>query len=121
VVSATTGPLYPLEGTGTNCIGGRVGLRAGLDVCGKSPSQPEFDPRTVQSVAIRYTDSLTPFILFPACPITPSKENNNNVVTAVFVTYSKFIDKDSTLKDTQLVGTVIHKSLKVPERHISVL
>ena len=43
------------------------------------------------------------------------------MVTAVFVTYIKYIDKDNIVQDTQLVGTVIHKSLSVRERHISVL
>ena len=33
-----------------------VGSRAGLDGCGKSRPPPEFDPRTVQPVASRYTD-----------------------------------------------------------------
>ena len=41
---------------GTLCIGGWVGPRAGLDGCGKSRPPPGFDPRTVQSVASRYTD-----------------------------------------------------------------
>ena len=30
------GRFYPREGPGTNCIGGWVGIRAGLDRCGKS-------------------------------------------------------------------------------------
>ena len=51
VVSATPRPLYPRERPGTHCIGGWVGLRAGLDRCGKSHPQPGFDPRTVQPVA----------------------------------------------------------------------
>jgi hypothetical protein len=34
-----------------------VGLRDGLDGCGKSRPTPGFDPRTVQPVANRYTDS----------------------------------------------------------------
>jgi len=33
-----------------------VGLRAGLDWCGKSRPQPEFDPRNVQPVGSRYID-----------------------------------------------------------------
>ena len=33
-----------------------MGLRAGLDGCGKISSPPGFDPRTVQPVASRYTD-----------------------------------------------------------------
>jgi hypothetical protein len=31
VVNATPRPLYPRKRPGTNCIGGWVGLRAGLD------------------------------------------------------------------------------------------
>jgi len=36
VINATPRPLYPRERPGTHCIGGRVGPRTGLDVCGKS-------------------------------------------------------------------------------------
>ena len=32
-----------------------MGPRAGLDRCGKSRPPPRFDPRTVHSVASRYT------------------------------------------------------------------
>ena len=35
-----------------------VGPRTGLDGCGKSRLPPGFDPRTVQSLAIRYTGPL---------------------------------------------------------------
>jgi len=35
VVNATSLPLYPRERPGTNCIGGWVGLRGGLELCGK--------------------------------------------------------------------------------------
>jgi len=38
VVNATTRLLYPLERPGTHCIGGWVGLRAGLVGCGKVSS-----------------------------------------------------------------------------------
>ena len=38
-----------------------MGPRTGLDGCGKSrPPQPGFDPRTVEPVASRYSDSLRP-------------------------------------------------------------
>jgi hypothetical protein len=37
-----------------------VGPRAGLDRCGKYGPPPGFDPRTVQPVASRYTDSSIP-------------------------------------------------------------
>jgi len=36
VVNATPRPLYPREKPGTHCIGGWVGPRAVLDLCGKS-------------------------------------------------------------------------------------
>jgi hypothetical protein len=38
VVSAMPRPLYPQERPGIHCTGGWVGVRAGLDVCEKSPS-----------------------------------------------------------------------------------
>ena len=47
---------YPRERPRTHCVGGWVGLRAGLDGCGTSRSPPEFDPQTVQPVASRCTD-----------------------------------------------------------------
>ena len=36
MIIATPRPLYPLEWPGTQCTGGRVDTRAGLDGCGKS-------------------------------------------------------------------------------------
>ena len=56
VVNATPRPVFPWEKPRTHCIGGWVGPRAGLDGCGKSRSQPGFDPWTVQPCASRYTD-----------------------------------------------------------------
>jgi hypothetical protein len=56
VVNATPLPLYPRETPGTLCTRGWVGTMADLDGCGKSRPPPEFDPRTVQPVASRYTD-----------------------------------------------------------------
>jgi hypothetical protein len=41
VVNAMTRPLYPRERHSTHCIRGWVGLRAGLDGCGKS--RPYWD------------------------------------------------------------------------------
>ena len=40
---------------GTHRTGGWVGPRTGLYMCGKSHPPPGFDPRTVQSIASRYT------------------------------------------------------------------
>jgi hypothetical protein len=56
VVNVTPRPLYPQERPGTHCIGCWVGLRAGLDWCGKSRSPPGYDRRTVQPVASRYPE-----------------------------------------------------------------
>jgi hypothetical protein len=56
VVNATPRPLYPRERPYIYCIGGWAGPRAGLDRCGKSRPSPEFNPRTIQPVASRYTD-----------------------------------------------------------------
>jgi hypothetical protein len=60
VVNGTPRPLYPRERLGTHFIGGWVGLRAGLDGCGKSRPPPGFDHRAVQPVASRYTDYAIP-------------------------------------------------------------
>jgi len=40
VVNITPRPLYPRERPGIHCIGGWVGSRAGIDVCGKSCPSP---------------------------------------------------------------------------------
>ena len=48
--------LYPRGRSVTHCVGGWVGLRAGLNGCGKPCRHWEFDPRTVQPVASLYTD-----------------------------------------------------------------
>ena len=47
---------YPRERAGIHCTEGWVGLRAGLDRCGKFRLPPGFDPRTVQPVGSRCTD-----------------------------------------------------------------
>jgi hypothetical protein len=56
VVSTTPPPLYPQERPGTECAGGWVGPRAGLDRCGKSrPTGIRFPDRPARSqlIAIR--------------------------------------------------------------------
>jgi hypothetical protein len=60
VINATPRPLYPQERPGTRYIRGWVGLRAGMDGCGKTRPLPGFDPRTVQPVSSSYTDYATP-------------------------------------------------------------
>ena len=49
-------PPPPGKKRGTHCIGGWLGLVAGLNGYRKSRPPPGFDPRTVQPVANRYTD-----------------------------------------------------------------
>jgi len=60
VVNATSRPLYTRERPGTHCRGCWVGLRTGLDGCGKSRLPPGFDPYIVQPLASRYTDCAIP-------------------------------------------------------------
>jgi len=43
--------VYLQERTSTHCEGGYVGMRAGLDMCGKTRPPLGFDPRAVQPVA----------------------------------------------------------------------
>jgi hypothetical protein len=64
VVNFTPRPLYPRERPGNHRTGGWLGLRAGLDGCGKSRLPLGFDPRTVQPVASRYTDCAIPPLLW---------------------------------------------------------
>ena len=45
---------------GTRCTGAWVGPRAGLDWCRKSRLPPGFDPRTVSSVTILFSDNAIP-------------------------------------------------------------
>jgi hypothetical protein len=53
VVSAMLWPLYPQERPSTHCTGGWVGLRTGLDRCGKS--RPHRDSITGPSSPYRIT------------------------------------------------------------------
>ena len=48
--------LPPGKRPGTQYTGDWVGLKDGLDVCGKSRPPPGFGTRTVQSVVSRYTE-----------------------------------------------------------------
>jgi hypothetical protein len=57
------GRLYPRERPGTHYTGGWLGLRAGLDRCGKS-RPTVIDPRTFQPVASRYIDCAFPAPLY---------------------------------------------------------
>jgi hypothetical protein len=62
------GRSIPPERLGTHCTGGWVGPRASLNRCGKSRLPPEFDPRTVQPVASRYTDYATRHTFWDVTP-----------------------------------------------------
>jgi hypothetical protein len=50
---------YPRERPGTHFTGAWMGLRAGMDRCGKSPPPTGIRSRTVQPVGNRYTDYAT--------------------------------------------------------------
>jgi hypothetical protein len=75
VFSATPRPLSPRERPGTYCIGGWVGLRAGLDGYGKSrpptgirsPYRPALASRCTDYdiPAQQYTKRIAVFPLFP--------------------------------------------------------
>jgi hypothetical protein len=52
--------LLPGKRPGTHCIGGWVGLQSRSGQVRKISPPPGFDPRTVQSVASRYTDYTVP-------------------------------------------------------------
>jgi hypothetical protein len=56
---SSTGDLLSRKRPGTHDTGGWVGPRACLDRSGK-PMSLEFDPRTIQPVASRYTDYAVP-------------------------------------------------------------
>jgi hypothetical protein len=81
MVSATPRPLYPRgKRAGTHCRGGWVGLSEKVR---KISPPPGFDPRTVQSVASRYTDYIIP---------APQKNSINLVI------------RNFSLPDTRLRG-----------------
>jgi len=61
---------YPRVRPGTHCTGGWVGLRPGVDRCGKSCPPPGFDPRTVQPVGSRYTDR----VIQPTYPMNTARK-----------------------------------------------
>jgi hypothetical protein len=59
--------LSPGKTPGTHCAGGLVGLRAGLDGCGKSRPSPGLDSRSVQHVASRVpTELYWPTFVIPS-------------------------------------------------------
>jgi hypothetical protein len=60
VVNATPRPLYPRERPGTYCIRGWVGLRVGLDGCGKSRPHLDSIPGLSVSTMCRRQKSLIP-------------------------------------------------------------
>ena len=57
VIIAMPWQLYPWEGAGTHCGGGRVGTRAGVDGCRKSDCHRDLSsgPSTLQQVTIPTT------------------------------------------------------------------
>ena len=65
-----------------------MGLRAGLDRCGKISSPLGFDPRTVQPVASRYTDHALPalfrfwyrILVKPTCALQTNHRHKDHTV-----------------------------------------
>jgi hypothetical protein len=82
--------LPPGNRPGTHCIGRWIGPRAGLDDCEKYHPPPGFDPRTVQLVASRYTDSTKPTQYSNSFPeLTSRWEDIGTDITGVV--YSSYI------------------------------
>jgi hypothetical protein len=76
-----------------------VGLRGGLDRCGKSRLPPGFDPRTVQPIGSRYTNYTTrPAVLCIVCEkmctvllppgVNPIAVNKYIYVSIYLITYT---------------------------------
>jgi hypothetical protein len=83
VFNVTLRPLYPRERPGTHCIGGWVGLRAGLD--GKSRPHQDSIPGPSSPVASRYTDWA---IAIPKIPIETSDKFLVPFIDLTFFTIS---------------------------------
>ena len=62
--------LLPVNTTDTNCTGGWVGPRAGVDGREKSPPQPGVDPRTVKAVT-NVTEVLPAFVVAQKVHLQP--------------------------------------------------
>ena len=65
VVNTTLRPLYPQQRLGTLCTGGWVGLGADLDGT-ENLASTDFNPRTFQHVAGRYSDYAIPAAILKA-------------------------------------------------------
>ena len=61
-----------------------MGLRAGLDGCGKSRPPPGFDPRTVQPAASRYTDYVMPASIIIIIIIIINSASRYNHLNSLF-------------------------------------
>ena len=105
-------PLYPLERPGTHCIGGWVDLRDGLDGCGKYLPQPEFDPRTVQPLASRYTYWAIPTLFWTLY----TDGNNFNVVELeaerISIRFYQII-YFPVLRHKKITGQPLHNDMQV--------
>ena len=64
-----TPATLPRERLGTHCIGGWVGLRAGLDRCGISRPPLGFNPQIIQPIVSRNTNHAIPAPYFYAYKI----------------------------------------------------
>jgi hypothetical protein len=61
MVNPNPRPIYPVKRPGTLYVGGWVGSRTSLDGCVKSRPPLGLAPRTVQPLAICYTDYRLPY------------------------------------------------------------
>ena len=72
VVNATPQPAYPRQRPGTHCIGGWVGPRVGLDVCGKfrpPPAGIRSPDRPARSELLYRLSSSGPLYMIKAVPL----------------------------------------------------
>jgi hypothetical protein len=107
VIKATPQQFYPRgKRSGTQCAGNWVGPRAGLGACGKSLPQPGFDPRTVQPVASRCTDSATPARLIRQDKLQYRRPTFTHFATycAQTVLHNQLHEAESLLRSQQLLS-----------------
>ena len=102
---------FPLgKRPGIPCTGGWVGLRAGLDGCGKSRPPPGFDPRTVQPVASRYTDYAIPASVWLTTTYITSNNKTHTRVGAKFQASSLSSEEDVSLMKHALFRDITQRS-----------
>ena len=97
---------------GTNCIGGWVSPRDGLNGCGKYRPPLGFDSRTAQPVASRYTDySIRPIVLFGSSgnPYTMSKQSASCIYT--YSSLDKLVRRKKLKKNREALNAACQRNI----------